>query len=385
MRIFSMSLEGFGVDQIATALMEDGVLTPANYWASKGIRRPVNVGKVKKDPCCWAASSISKILCMREYCGDIVNFKTYSKSFKNKSRLKSKTEDMAIFTDVNEPIIPRSEWERVQMMKDNRRKKPSKAHRNIFSGLLHCADCGSTLHFQVKAENKNNTYYICPANNTKRRTCPSTHTVRADFLEQVVLNDIRRITRLASQDENALADTLRKNVEREGDITQTVLEERLGRLLARNDELDILYERIYEDKVLGTLPEERYLKLSAHYETEQVEAAAQIELLKEQIEANARKENSIESFLAVVRKYASIQKLTAGLLREFVDEIHVHQAIRRDGRYYQQIDIYYNCVGMVELPEVEREDVNPVKMETRKGVVLIYAPAPVPYPVQVSA
>jgi hypothetical protein len=315
---------------------------------------------------------------MREYCGDIVNFKTYSKSFKNKSRCKSKPEDILVFEDVNEPIIERSEWQRVQALRSNVRKKTATRKRNIFSGLLRCADCGSTLHFHVQVENANNSYYRCPANNTVRRSCPSTHTVRADFLEQVVLHDIRRITRYALQDTEGLASTLRNSVEQDSSIGEGILQEKLNRLVARDNELDCLYEQVYEDKVLGNLTEERFVKLSAKYEDEQSEVAAQIDAIKAQIDESKRRDNSVESFLAVIRKNSNIKKLTAALLREFVDEIHIHQAEKRDGRWHQQIDIYYNCVGLVRLPEHEATAVKPLEMKTRKGVVLTYAPTPAP-------
>jgi nucleotidyltransferase/DNA polymerase involved in DNA repair len=209
--------------------------------------------------------------------------------------------------------------------------------------------------------------------------------VRADFLEKVVLSDIRRIARLAAEDEAALADTLQKTVERDSDATQGILSERLERLLARDRELDTLFERIYEDKTLGKLTEERYLKLSARYEVEQSEIAPKTESLESQLEANMRKDNSIESFLAIIRKNADIRKLTASLLHEFVDEIHVHQAVRRNGRYCQQIDIYYNCVGMVRAPDEKEEHTKIVEMKTRKGVVLTYTPTPASYPAQAVA
>ena len=81
-RVYSMTLEGFGTEQIATQLEKDGVLTPRAYWLTKGIKRP---GKGKQQPPTkWNSSTITKILSLQEYCGDILNFKTYSKSYKNK-------------------------------------------------------------------------------------------------------------------------------------------------------------------------------------------------------------------------------------------------------------------------------------------------------------
>ena len=68
-RIYRMTLEGVGTEQIAAKLEEDGVLTPRAYWHSKGINRP---GKVKDlPPTHWNSSSVIKMLSVQEYCGDI--------------------------------------------------------------------------------------------------------------------------------------------------------------------------------------------------------------------------------------------------------------------------------------------------------------------------
>ena len=46
-RVYSMTLEGFGTEQIAAQLEKDDVLTPRAYWLTKGIKRP---GKGKQQP-----------------------------------------------------------------------------------------------------------------------------------------------------------------------------------------------------------------------------------------------------------------------------------------------------------------------------------------------
>ena len=105
-RVYSMTLEGFGTEQIATQLEKDGVLPPRAYWLTKGIKRP---GKGKQQPPTkWNSSTITKILSLQEYCGDILNFKTYSKSYKNKKRIDNDRENWVVFQDVHEAIIERA-------------------------------------------------------------------------------------------------------------------------------------------------------------------------------------------------------------------------------------------------------------------------------------
>ena len=117
-RIYRMTLDGYGTEQIAASLEQDGILTPRAYWLKKGIKRP---GKGKEQaPTKWNSSSVTKILSLQEYCGDILNFKTYSKSYKNKKRIENDRENWVIFKDVHEPIIERAVFEQVQ-------QKPSRS------------------------------------------------------------------------------------------------------------------------------------------------------------------------------------------------------------------------------------------------------------------
>ena len=196
-RVYSMTLEGFGTEQIATQLEKDGVLTPRAYWLTKGIKHP---GKGKQQPPTkWNSSTITKILSLQEYCGDILNFKTHSKSYKNKKRIDNDRENWVVFQDVHEAIIERAVYEQVQQKRGIiRKRRTNNGEHNMFSGLLVCADCGSNLHFHFNQGNPEIKYFNCSNYKGNRGTCTSTHYVRVDFLEEVVLGEIRRLTKFAS-------------------------------------------------------------------------------------------------------------------------------------------------------------------------------------------
>ena len=72
----------------------------------------------------------------------------------------------------------------------------------MFSGLLVCADCGNNLHFHFNQGNPDIKYFNCSNYKGNRGTCTSTHYVRVDFLEQVVLGEIKRLTKFASHYED---------------------------------------------------------------------------------------------------------------------------------------------------------------------------------------
>ena len=370
-RIYRMTLEGVGTEQIAAKLEEDGILTPRAYWHSKGINRP---GKVKDLlPTHWNSSSVIKMLSVQEYCGDILNFKTYSKSYKNKKRLENDRENWAIFKDVHEPIIERAVFEQVQQKRGKMRKRQAKdGERSMFSGLLVCADCGSNLHFHFNQGNPEIKYFNCSNYKGNRGTCGSTHYVRVDFLEQVVLGEIRRLTKYAGLYED---DFLKEVIghSRQAEETERRLKEKeLKSLLARDDELDGLFERIYEDNVSGKLSDDRFAKMSRRYEEEQKELSEKIKKLRSEIEKQNSRATSTDMFVSIVRKYTRARKLTPRMLNELVEKIEVYNAEKIDGEWVQRLRIHYNCVGEMNIPNEPALPIPAVTVNTRKGVFVSY-------------
>ena len=370
-RIYRMTLEGVGTEQIAAKLEEDGVLTPRAYWHSKGINRP---GKVKDlPPTHWNSSSVIKMLSVQEYCGDILNFKTYSKSYKNKKRLENDRENWAIFKDVHEPIIERAVFEQVQQKRGKMRKRQAKdGERSMFSGLLVCADCGSNLHFHFNQGNPEIKYFNCSNYKGNRGTCGSTHYVRVDFLEQVVLGEIRRLTKYAGLYEDDFLKEVIGHSRQAEEAERRLKEKELKSLLTRDDELDGLFERIYEDNVSGKLSDDRFAKMSRRYEEEQKELSEKIKKLRSEIEKQSSRAASTDMFVSIVRKYTRVRKLTPRMLNELVEKIEVYNAEKIDGEWVQRLRIHYNCVGEMNIPNEPALPIPAVTVNTRKGVFVSY-------------
>lgn len=372
-RVYSMTLEGFGTEQIATQLEKDGVLTPRAYWLTKGIKRP---GKGKQQPPTkWNSSTITKILSLQEYCGDILNFKTYSKSYKNKKRIDNDRENWVVFQDVHEAIIERAVYEQVQQKRGKiRKRRTNNGEHNMFSGLLVCADCGSNLHFHFNQGNPEIKYFNCSNYKGNRGTCTSTHYVRVDFLEEVVLGEIRRLMKFASLYEDEFVKAVIGHSQQAEQTDRKLKEKELRTLLARDEELDGLFERIYEDNVSGKLSDDRFAKMSRRYEDEQKELAEKIKKLRSEIEKQSSRSMTTDMFIGLVRKYTRARKLTPRMLNELIEKIEVFNAEKIDGVWEQRLRIHYNCVGTIEIPTVLPLPIPEVSVNTRKGVVVNYAP-----------
>lgn len=372
-RIFDMTMSGMGAHQIADALASENILIPTSYWISKGISRP---GSKTALSCDWKTQTVVSILSKQEYCGDVLNFKTYSKSYKNKKRYVNDKENWVIFKDVHEPIVERSVWELIQeRRKQKTRKRPkSDGEKNMFSGLLVCADCGSNLWYHFNQSNPEIQYFNCSGyNRGKRKICSSTHYIRVDFLEKVVLGEIRRLTKLATQYESEFAKIVMGNSIKAAQQERQMKQKELNTLIARDKELDNLFEHIYEDNISGRISDERFEKMSVKYETEQREVSSRIRELQAELDKDKSKAITSDMFLTAVRKYTRAKKLTPRMLNELIEKIEVYQAEQVDGERVQRIKIHYNCIGPINVPNLVKLPENNVSVHTRQGVDIKYA------------
>ncbi len=295
--------------------------------------------------------------------------------YKNKKRIDNDRENWVVFQDVHEAIIERAVYEQVQQKRGKiRKRRTNNGEHNMFSGLLVCADCGSNLHFHFNQGNPEIKYFNCSNYKGNRGTCTSTHYVRVDFLEEVVLGEIRRLTKFASLYEDEFVKAVIGHSQQAEQTDRKLKEKELKTLLARDDELDGLFERIYEDNVSGKLSNDRFAKMSRRYEDEQKELAEKIKKLRSEIEKQSSRSMTTDMFVGLVRKYTRARKLTPRMLNELIEKIEVFNAEKIDGVWGQRLRIHYNCVGTIEIPTVLPLPIPEVSVNTRKGVVVNYAP-----------
>ena len=373
-RIYRMALEGYGLAETAAQLAADGVVNPTYYWRSRGTSR--GGAKSTVEPTKWGHTTVKKILTLQEYCGDVINFKSYSKSYKMKKRIENPEENRAIFLNVHEAIIDRQTWEKVQaLQKGTRRKKPTVTQEpSVFSGLLKCPECGGNLNFHFNQNNHDIKFFSCQNHNSGYRKCSKTHYIRLDFLEQVVLYEVKRLACFASEYENDFIKAMIGRSAKVAENTALRKQRELDALTARDRELDMLFERLYEDNVAGKIDDARFAKMSKRYEQEQGENAKKIKALRLELKKDESKRMDIDDFLETVRRYTDATTITKRMVAELIDHIEVYHAEKQDGVTNQRVVIYYNCIGAFDVPDRRKIPEADIIMETRKGVALSYAP-----------
>ena len=374
--IFKMCLDGKGNETIARILQEQKVLVPMAYWQSKGL--PRGGKKTQPNPYRWCKTTVQKILSQQEYCGDVINFKTYSKSFKNKRRYDNDPENWMIFKDVHEPIITREDFERVRarIAKTKRRApKPHNGQKSIFADLLFCGDCHTKLRYHTNTINKDIHYFVCANNKVDYRgSCPGRHYVRADAIEQVVMLELRRMAEYLSDDEDAFAELLARKTDKELLKEQKRCEEELQKAMTRNDTVSRLYEKFYEDNAIGKVSDEWFMQLSHKYEVERMELKSKITALRKKLSESGKQQQQREGVILAVRRFMQMDYLTAPLLRELIDHIDVFETEGTGKNRTQRIVIYYRFVGYVEIPAAPRHP--HYKADTRQGVAVEYLTEP---------
>lgn len=372
-RIYDMTLEGYGLAEIANALGKSRIVNPTYYWRSKGINR--SGSKSTLEPTKWGHTTVKKILTLQEYCGDVINFKSYSKSYKMKRRIENPAENRAIFLNVHEPIIDRATWEKVQtLQKGTRRKKPTVTQEpSVFFGRLKCPECGGNLNFHFNQKNHDIKFFSFQNHNSGLRKCSATHYIRLDFLEQVVLYEVNRLAAFANEYERDFVKTMLDRSAKVAENDRARKQRELNALLARDKELDMLFERLYEDNVAGKIDDARFARMSKRYEQEQGEIIAKVKALRLELKKAEGQQMDMEDFLATVRRYTHVTKITRRMVSELIDHIDVYHAEKQDGVTNQQVVIHYNCIGAFEVPDRKKIPEADIIMETRKGVAVSYA------------
>ncbi len=353
-RIFSLCIAGKGPMQIAKILTADKVLTVTAYHArQKGWTVPENLYR-------WNTNAVLRIMERREYTGCTVNFKTYTKSLKFKKRMENPVENQKVFEATQPAVIEKGQWERVQELRKNKRRPTKTGRTSMFSGLLHCADCGAKLYFctcnTYKDDSQN--HFVCSNYKSNTGSC-KIHYIREQVLYRIVLETIQRtLTYVRMFRKDFKLEMLAQDEEsRKAELAEK--QKALSGAKKRMEDLDRIIQHIYEDNVLGKLSDSRYLKLSRQYEKEQAEIEQLASVLEREIEAQAGQVSDVNEFLKLVDKYLDIPELDAAILNELVSKIVVHSPVRENGRKQVRIDLYFTYVGQIRIPlKIGRESLN---------------------------
>ena len=348
--IFKLCESGKGPLQIAKQLRKEKVLIPNAYYAQKK-------GKLYEgDPFKWAQSTVVRILENEAYIGHTVNFKTTSKNYKSKKRIDNPRDKQMVFLNTHPAIVTDNCFENVQKIRANRRRPTATGKLSVLSGKVYCADCCAKLHYcTANGFEERQDFFTCANYRSNLGTC-SAHYIRNVTLYNMVFKHIKKMLVYVQQFEETFVRDQMERLDRAMEISISKAQVDVVTLRRRNEDLNTLFKRLYEDMVAGRITAERFDLLAAEYELEQKELKVQIAELEDLIENGETKTKDFKQLLVNVRKYTDPQELTSELLNDLVDKIIVHAPDKSSGHRKQKIEIYYNAVGIIDLPTVKEDD-----------------------------
>ncbi len=347
-RIFELCAQGMGPTNIGNVLKAECILKPTMrrhltddvYGAVTDTDTPYN----------WTSQTLSDILKNEVYLGHTVNCKTRVVSYKDKRTVKVPKNEQYRFENTHEAIIDQETWNNVQKIREGKRRRNNMGEIDKYSGLLYCADCGSKLYFvRGKSITPEAYNFICSRyrKHIGEQLC-SAHRIREVALDEIILEEIRRITYYARTKNREFVEFINKKISSENRRELTAKTNELGKLEKRNAELNTLFKRLYENNVLGKITNEQFRMLSDGYNSEQRQITEQIPILQKQIDKLKAASTNVERFVAISNKYIDLQALTPEILRTFIDRIVIHERTEKWVKTAeQQIDIYFRYVGCI--------------------------------------
>ena len=347
--IFRLCVEGYGPTRIAHILTERKILCPTYYALEKG-GKPRTA--LPADKFTWNGPVVAKILDRMDYLGHTVNFKTHVKSYKVHKTIYNSPDQWKVFEGTHEAIIDKETFEIVQKIRASKRRPTRMGEMPMFSGLLYCADCGRKLSFHRKAdEPAEKHHYLCENYRSNTANC-TMHYIRNVVVERIVLENLKEVIQYVSNYEDEFVQMIMDSDMRQRNRELSQKKKRLSEVQKRIGELDTIFQRIYEDNIIGKLSDERFMKMSKGYEDEQHILQVEADEIQSELHQEEKKSVDVKRFLAIVKKYTDLTELTPEILREFIDKIIVHAPDKSSGRRLQEIEIIYNHIGEFDRSKV---------------------------------
>lgn len=347
-RIFSEAKSGKSAKQIAEGLSKDNIETPSHRRVSLG----ENVAQTSYLKYGWGASMIVKILARPEYLGHTVNYRSTTKSYKNKKKIFLPEEEWVISKNTHEAIIDQETFDIVQKMRKHQRRIPRKnwrdkpGHENIFAGLVYCGSCGHKHTYCASEKNGINLdHYKCSRYGKVCKPCINAHYIRKNLLEQIVLEDVNEMLATVNVDKEKFIQKLQEKLDFESHKTLNKKRQKLASNENRILSIDRIIQQLYEDKLDGQLTNERFASMCESYELEQTHLRTEVKRLREELMEKEQTSADISKFMTRIDSLTHLDKLSTSIVNEMINKIIIHKPEGTTKNRIYRIDVEYNFIG----------------------------------------
>ena len=346
-RIFALCAAGNGPSRIATILTKEKVFCPSYYTYQKYGLTHAALDITK--PYHWSDSAVANLLENEVYLSNTVNYRFSTRSYKDKRKIEHPREECLVFENTHPAIISKEVWDIVQRVRKNKRRRTKMDEQNKYSGLVICADCRKTmvLH-RAHTMSADYNHFTCRTYKKDGEACTA-HYIRECILDEIVLEDLRRMTAEAREHPQEFAEYLnsKQSAELQKEIRR--LEKEKAAMQKRKAEMDTIFKKLYEDSVLGRITAEQFQMLSTSYTDKQAKLTESLPQREAEIQRLKETVSNTAAFLDKAKRYTDIQELTPELLRLFIQKIVVHEKEVKWSKYAPQtVEIHYADIGCME-------------------------------------
>ena len=338
-RIFKMRAAGWNVTKISETLNSEEILPPQDYKYSKlGKDAPQYSHHL------WSPTAVKRILSNQIYLGHLAQLRTTTVSYKNHKTIQKSADEWAVIENNHEPIISQELWDKVREIEESvsTGKQTKKGVTMPLSGLGYCADCGTKMKQHYSSGAKAPYGYVCGFHARFGKEHCTSHHINYTDLESIILQDIRRQIDFVMNDDKAREKYLaRKRGEKS--VRDNSDKKRQKDIEKRITDLDKLIQKIYEDKVLGSLPEKTCTDLLTKYQQEKDTLQAELDTLIQRADADRQDEADVDEYIRRLKSYAGAEELTRQMCLDLIEYFTVdayqgRKAVRDIHIYYKLID-----------------------------------------------
>lgn len=358
-RIFLMRSKGISPRHIADTLNAEKILTPSDYhYAQLGKPNP------RKTAHLWCTDKVNQILKNPTYLGHLVQLRTTTVSYKNHKVIKKNEEDMVIIKNTHEALVSQEMWDKIREIEASvsQGKKTKKGETMPLSGLMFCADCGEKMRLYTNNTTNGSKKlprkyirhnYQCGAYSQYGKFYCTSHYIKMKDINALILEDIKKRALLVISDEDAARQFFLMQKEQYNSEQYATDTKKLSAANARLAELAKIIPSIYEDKVIGKIPESVCVELLEKYQAEQKSLTDEVERINTKLSAAKQDRQDVEEYIIRLKKYADVPELTREMALELIEYITVDEYAADHPR---DIHIYYKLLDK-PLPNKTRLEV----------------------------
>ena len=326
--IFDMKLLGYSSKAIADELNHLGVLTPRKYKESQGFKcngfQNIKGGN-------WSAKAVNRIIENEVYIGNILQGKSITLNYKNKKQIGKDKEEWIRVENTHEAIVSKEVFSIANtMLKRDLNNSRGKDKIEIFTGMLFCKECGSSLiRRTVKYKEREEVFYICSKYN-KEKSC-SRHSIKEETLIKAVSKIIKTYIEFNEK--------LYSKVQRI-DINRNLKDNQISILKREKAMTEELLSSLYLDLKEDVISKEEYQLFRKNYMEKLTKLDESIQYRLKRQEDTKEKIDKNKSWIIDINRYKNLSEIDRLSVVMLIDKIFISEDKTIDVRFNHTEELF---------------------------------------------